>query len=134
AERQNELRFNLQRLGRLKEQFQVEGVIKIRRDSRDVQLARGPLLDARRDAARKVRQQVRVRVERFQFFLREADDGKRGFRWRWATSDVRDLHFRSGHHVRPVNSRIEPAHKVWAGLTFLGGKFENGFVVERGLL
>src|ERR1035438_1344252 len=71
--RQDELRLYLPRLGGFGEDVRVKGVVRIRGDLDDVQLADGSLLDVLRDAAREMRQQVCVRVKRLQDLARQAD-------------------------------------------------------------
>ena len=125
--------FNLLRFGGFREHVGVEGVVGVGDDDRDVQLAHGPLLDALGDAAREVGEEVGGGVKGFEGPAGKADGGEGGFGAGVGAGGVRHLQHGARRYVLPIHRCVELPDEVRVGVGLLGGQFEDGLVVERGL-
>ena len=132
--RQLEFGFQVARFRRFRKILRAEHVIGIGRNHRDAQVTDGPLLDALRDAARKVRQQPICGIEHLQHTIPQADLNPGSFGTRHFTVHSRNNQFRSRRNGVPINRWIQAAEQIRMGVMFLCHQFQQRFIIKPRLL
>ena len=131
---QHQLVANGLQLSRLGKKLRIDRVIWVRRVGDDMQFPGRPLVETCCNAARKMREQIGILVERLQEFFAEMNDGKRRLVRRRGIIHVGNVHNHVGGGVGPVDARIELPDQFGMRVALFGDEFELGFVIQRGLL